>query len=335
MTRVRYGFIGVVAAILSAAALPTAAAARTVVDAHGQLRVSGHRLVDKAGRPVTLRGMSLFWSQWMPQYYTAQTVGTLTTDWKIDVIRAAIGVDGGTDRPVGGILQNYAAERDRAYAVIDAAIAQGIYVIVDWHAHGPYPDQAIRFFREVATKYGKRPNIIYETWNEPLPRYTWARDIKPYHQRVIAAIRAIDRDALVVAGTGSWSQDVDIAADDPLTDGNVAYTIHYYAGEPAHQASLLARARAASRRVALFATEYGFVNASGDGPINAVWSQAWWDFLNAAGISHLNWSITDKVEGSAALKPGARAAGGFDARERTTSGDKMYRYLRGWRAGRT
>ncbi|MGJ3627676.1 cellulase family glycosylhydrolase [Sphingomonas sp. MMS24-JH45] len=153
--------------------------------------------------------------------------------------------------------------------------------------------------------------------------------MKPYHQQVIAAIRRNDPDALV-AGTANWSQDVDIAARDLLPFGNVAYTLHYYANQPQHQAPLMAKATEALARVPLFVTEQGYVDASGDGPINVDWSRRWWDFLNARHISHLNWAIGTKVEGASALRPGASPAGGFDARERTPSGDLLYRYLRGW-----
>jgi len=44
------------------------AQAETVVEKHGQLHVQGNRIVDKNGAPVQLRGMSLFWSQWIPKY---------------------------------------------------------------------------------------------------------------------------------------------------------------------------------------------------------------------------------------------------------------------------
>ncbi|MBC8374167.1 MAG: hypothetical protein H8E53_11270, partial [Planctomycetes bacterium] len=41
----------------------------SVVEKHGRLRVEGNRIVDKNGKPVAMHGMSLFWSQWMGQYY--------------------------------------------------------------------------------------------------------------------------------------------------------------------------------------------------------------------------------------------------------------------------
>src|SRR5512144_2122332 len=70
------------------AAFAPAAFAESVVEKHGQLRVQGNRIVDQSGAPVQLRGMSLFWSQWIPKYYTFNTVKWLRDDWKVTVVRA-------------------------------------------------------------------------------------------------------------------------------------------------------------------------------------------------------------------------------------------------------
>ena len=67
----------------------------TPVQRHGHLRAIGNRIVDEHGRPVTLRGMSLFWSQWKPQFYRPSTIRWLRDDWKVDVVRAAMAVHHG------------------------------------------------------------------------------------------------------------------------------------------------------------------------------------------------------------------------------------------------
>jgi endoglucanase len=87
-------------------------------------------------------------------------------------------------------LENPDVEFAKAEAVIDAAISNGIYVIVDWHDHHAedHEAQAIQFFEKVATKYGNEPNIIYEIYNEPL-QISWSDVLKPYHERLIRAIR--------------------------------------------------------------------------------------------------------------------------------------------------
>jgi len=85
--------------------------------------------------------MSLFWSQWSEGsvFYTANTVQSLKCNWNANVVRAAMGVEN------GGYLTNPSAEQAKVETVIKAAIAQGIYVIVDWHDHNAqnHVDQAV------------------------------------------------------------------------------------------------------------------------------------------------------------------------------------------------
>src|SRR5690606_4238006 len=154
----------------------------TPVACHGPLSIRDGKIVGAHGQPVTLRGMSLFWSQWAPQYYSAETVEWLASDWKVDVVRAAIAAEG-----KDSALQHFDRELAKASTVIDAAVENGLYVIVDWHAHRAYPDEAERFLTAIAAKYGHLPNLIYEDWNEPLREgVDWSRDVKPYHERVVA-----------------------------------------------------------------------------------------------------------------------------------------------------
>jgi endoglucanase len=280
------------------------AMAETPVERHGALRVQGNRIVDKHGEPVMLRGMSLFWSQWQGKYYNPQVVRTLVRDWNSNVIRAAMGVHS------GGYIEKPKEEMRKVETVIDAAIREGIYVIVDWHAHELETEAAAAFFEKIARKYGRYPNLIYETYNEPLPKHGWKDQLKPYHTTVISQIRRYDPDNLVVAGTRSWSQDVEEAAADPLPFGNVAYTLHFYAGT--HKQPLRDKAqKAMDLGAALFVTEWGSTDANGNGKVDVEETRRWFDFMEKNKISYLNWSIADKDESSAALLPGASPKGSW------------------------
>ncbi len=293
--------------------LAPVAHAETPVERHGQLRIDGTRLLDVHGQPVTLRGMSLFWSQWIPRYYNEATLRRLRDDWGITVIRAALAVEH------GGYLGNPEAEAAKIDRVVEAATKLGLYVIIDWHAHQPHPDDASAYFASVAAKYGDRPNIIYETYNEPLPEHGWATVLKPYHAKVVAAIRAHDPDNIIVLGTRSWSQDVDEAAADPVAGANLAYTLHFYAAS--HKQHYRDKAQAAlDRGIALFVTEYGTTQASGDESIDPAEAQIWWDWMEARGISYANWSIADKDEKSAIFRPGTSTDGRWRDTDITESG---------------
>ena len=310
------------APLAEAPAATVQAPAGSPVARHGALHVANGRVVDSHGQPVTLRGMSLFWSQWAPQYYNADTVSWLASDWKVTAVRAAIAAEG----PDSALTQ-MDREVAKAATVIDAAVANGIYVIVDWHQHRQHPEEAERFLAAIARRYGHVPNLIYEPFNEPLrDNVDWSRDVKPYHERMVAAIRAHDPDNLIVLGSPSWSQDVDIAARDPVAGTNLVYTLHYYAAT--HKESLRAKADAAlAAGLALMITEYGVVEASGNGPVDIQSSQAWWDWAEANGISYLAWSIGDRNETSAALQPGAPTWGWGDG-QLTPAGRLMRSHLR-------
>jgi endoglucanase len=294
----------------------------TPVELHGRLAVCGSRICDQHGRPVQLRGMSLFWSNtgWGGErFYDAAVVAALADGWGATLVRAAMGIEG------DGPGQNAAGEA-RARAVVDAAVARGLYVVVDWHSHAPLPEQAVEFFGRMARAYRDVPNVIWEPFNEPL-RVSWSEELKPYHQAALAAIRAAGSRNLVVAGTPTWSQDVDSAALDPITgDGNVAYALHFYAGT--HRQPLRDKADfALARGAALFVTEWGTCDASGDRNFDPVEARRWTDWMDARGLSSANWSLNDKAETASALVPGARTAGPWPDEELTESGRWVKGYL--------
>lgn len=297
----------------------------SVVEQHGQLSVDGANIVDKNGNPVQLRGMPFFWSQWVGKYYTPEVVKWLKDDWQCTVVRAALAIDEGGD----GYIANPEVEKQKIFTVIDAAIAEGIYVVVDWHSHHAedYVEEAKAFFGEVAQKYGDYPNIIYEPYNEPLEDVSWNNVLKPYHKEVIASIRAHDPDNIVICGTGTWSQDVDKVIGNTINDDNVAYTLHYYAAT--HKQYLRDKAQLAiNNNIPLFVTEYGVTEATGDGSINAAEAEIWWNFLDDNNISWCNWSLEDKDELAAALKPDSSILGGWTADDLTQSGTMVKAEIR-------
>lgn len=286
----------------------------TPVAEHGRLVVAGNQIKDEHGAAVQLRGMSLFWSQWSGQFWNASVVNTLAADWHSSVVRAAMGVE------MGGYIEHPEAEKDRVKTVVDAAIAKGIYVIIDWHDHNAtqHTQQAKDFFTEMAETYGNKPNVIFEVWNEP-DNETWP-EVKGYAEAVLGAIRGAGANNMVVVGSPTWSQDVDKAADDPITKfSNVAYTLHFYAGT--HKQFLRDKASyAMNKGLALFVTEWGTCDASGNGGLDLNESKVWIDFLNQHNVSFANWSLFDKPETASALVPGASTNGGWADAALTESG---------------
>jgi len=128
-----------------------------------------------------------------------------------------------------------------------------------------------------------------------------------------------DPDNIVIVGTRQWSQMVSEAAADPIKDKQVVYTLHYYAGT--HKQWLREEARKAmDKGVALFVSEFGTCDASGNGHLDPEESAIWFAFLNEHKISWCNWSIADKDETASALKPNANGEGHWPKNMITPSG---------------
>ncbi|MEV4385535.1 cellulase family glycosylhydrolase [Micromonospora sp. NPDC049580] len=283
----------------------------TPVQRYGQLRVCGTTMCDKNGARVQLRGVSSMWLNWETAPY-AENLSALTwmrDNWNLQVIRAAMGVE-----PAGAYLSDPGRARAQVETIINNAVTAGVYVIVDWHAHEAQNNQsqAVAFFGDLARRYGHLPNVIWETWNEPL-QFSWTGVIKPYHQAVVSAIRAADPDNIVVLGTPTWSQDVDAAAASPVAGTNLMYTLHFYSCT--HGGSLRAKGDAAIRAgLALFVTEWGASNADGglDGRACLPEAQSWIDWMKANNISWTAWKLDVGTDTTNLLSPGAPVTGGWN-----------------------
>ena len=225
-----------------------------------RLSVKGTFLVNEKGEKVVLKGVSMGWHNWWSRFYNASAVKTLKEQWNCTLIRAAMGVE-----PEGAYLSN-PEKALKCVTAVAAAIANDVYVIIDWHSHGLHTEEAKEFFSQITARYKGVPNVIYEIFNEPV-KDTWV-DVKKYSEDVIACIRAVDREALILVGTPHWDQDVHLAADDPIKNvHNIMYTLHFYAAT--HKTSLRERADyALEKGLPLFVSECAGMEASGDGNID-------------------------------------------------------------------
>ena len=268
----------------------------------GQLQVNGTRLCDQNGNPVMLRGISLGWHNIWPRFYNKKAVKTLVNDWHATVVRAAMGIQ---------IEDNYLENPDFAMQcvepVIQTAIKNNVYVIIDWHAHKMHTREAVDFFSRMSAKYGKYPHVIYEIFNEPVDD-SW-ESLKTYATQVITAIRKNDPDNIILVGCPHWDQDIHLVADSPLQGfSNIMYTVHFYAAT--HGEELRQRMEDAVKKgVPVFVSECGATEASGNGRIDEEQERLWIERMERLGISWVCWSISDKDESCSMLLPRATATG--------------------------
>ena len=253
------------------------------LQAHGALCVKGTQLVDKTGKPFQLRGVSTHGLNWFPEYVNAYAFASMKNDWKINCVRLAMYTAEGDSYCEGGNKENL---KNIVSQGVEYATDLGLYVIIDWHVlhdldPNKYKADALAFFDEMSAKYADYDNVIYEICNEPNGGTSWDQ-IKSYANEVIPVIKKNNPDAVIVVGTPNWSQDVDIAAKDPITGyDNIMYTIHFYADT--HRDDLRAKMKTAlDAGLPVFCTEFGICDASGAGANNMTEGNAWIRAMNDA-----------------------------------------------------
>lgn len=257
-----------------------------------RLHVEGTALLYENGDTAVLTGPSLGWHSNWPRFYNAGTIKALKEKWGANVTRAAIGAHASGDI-AGTFDKDSATAVDLASTVIDAAIANDMYIICDWHSHENTLSDAKRFFSAITEKYADSPNVIYEIWNEPL-EIPW-QEIKDYANEIIPLIRQKAPNSVVIVGTPKWDQDVDSAAVSPLDFPNVLYSLHFYAATHKDWNRDKAR-KAIEAGLPLIISECGSMEHTGDGPIDYESWEEWLSFANRNKLSMLMWDIADKNE---------------------------------------
>jgi len=278
------------------------------VSYYGKLSASGNKMVgSKTGdTPVQIRGVSFGWSNYeSARYYNANTVESMIRDWKAEVFRAAYGVTSAQF-----VSKTATENRERVEAVVDAAIANDVYVIIDWHSHKAHNEveTSKAFFEYMAEKYGSYDNVIFEIYNEPTTTDggTWSV-IKTYAEEIVPVIRKYSSN-LILVGTPQWSQRIDQVVGNTVSGDNIGYVFHFYAYS--HTVSSFGKYvnNAFDAGLLVFVTEYGTVHSDGGlststpshyDTHNANNADEWHKLMDEKKISSAAWSINDKYEGAA------------------------------------
>ncbi|MDD7219572.1 MAG: glycoside hydrolase family 5 protein [Clostridia bacterium] len=300
----------------------------TPLEKNGRLKVKGANLVNSKGKTVILKGVSTHGINWFPQYVNKSAFQTLRDQWGVSCIRLAMYTEeyngycsGGNQNELKKLINNG----------VKYATELGMYVIIDWHIlsdGNPKKNQkkAISFFKEMAKKYRNHKNVFYEICNEPNGNVSWS-EIRSYALSVIKTIRKYDKNNIILIGTPTWSQDVDVAAQNPIKGyTNLMYTFHFYAAT--HKDSLRNKLQAAVKKgLPVYVSEFGISECSGNGNIDEKEGNKWISFLKKNKISYTCWSLSNKDESCSLLRSSCKRTGKFKSSDLSKAG-KWYKAIK-------
>jgi endoglucanase len=294
------------------------------VESWGRLQVKGTKIVNEKGQEVQLKGISTHGIVEFERFVNKEAFQTWK-DFGANCIRLAMYTD-----PNEGYTK---AAHDIMRKGVSYVTELGMYVIIDWHILAEKDpmstlDGAMEFFQDMSMEFKDQKNVLYEICNEPNgDDVTWTGNVKPYAQKVIPVIRNNDKKAIIIVGTPTWSQDVDIVAKDPIKGyDNIMYTLHFYAAT--HKKELQDKmVTALEAGLPLFVSEYGVCDASGDGCNDFDSSNYWVELMNKYGLSYLAWNLSNKAEAAAMILPECDKVSGWTMDELTESGKWVAKML--------
>ncbi|GHV11142.1 hypothetical protein AGMMS49938_01310 [Fibrobacterales bacterium] len=289
---------------------------------------------------IFVKGPSLYWSIGKGvSFYSGDVVDWFVDNMQIGVIRAAMairylgentGLISESGSAVLGYYDDKVSQKAMIKEVIDAAIVNDIYVIVDWHSHNAQNETSLAttFFTEIANEYKDVPNIIWEVYNEPVGASN--SQINTHANAIITALRNAGNNNLVLIGSPQWSQNASGQASSWGTAANaitknVGFVFHFYAGSHSDIGGFGANS-AMSSGYAVFGTEWGAVNANGDGGVATGTSDSWTTWMDNNKVSNCMWNVSDLDEGSSMFSEGTSTAD-LSTNKLTASGKYFQTYM--------
>ena len=241
-------------------------------------------------------------------------------DWNVNVIRLSMYVEAQD----GYTKSEYYREKNMELINngVEYATKNDMYVIIDWHVlqdqdPNKYIEQSKEFFNTISTTYKDYTNVIYEICNEP-NHVSW-ESIKEYANTIIPIIRNNNQDAIIIVGTPTWSQDIDIAMQDPLSYDNILYAFHFYAAS--HKEDMQDKLiQCAKQHFPIFVSEYGITADTGSYPRDIDSANAWMDILDTYSISSCMWSYSKANEASAIFSSSSLKTSNFSEDDLTETG---------------
>jgi hypothetical protein len=242
----------------------------------GRLEVRGKELLFN-GKPVMLRGVAVGDPILGRQGRPLSDYTVLARDWHANVVRLAIHPGVWKKQPHEEVMKRLEKE-------VQAALKEGMFVIIDWHAIG-WPDgyyQAGRgdnadmydshfalakdFWSAAAARFGSEGRVLFELWNEPVfQKNEYAPQVgqkwpqfKPLMKELTDLIRKQSKNVIIVT-SNRWAHYLKGIRHDLLEGENIAYAWHIYAGHEHNNEKSWADALDDLQMVApVLVTEWGF-----------------------------------------------------------------------------
>lgn len=281
---------------------------------NGKLQVTGHRLTNELGKPVLLKGISLFGLNYFPECNTFEGFKILRYIWNCGIIRVPIYPSDENN----GLSFNLKPDYNKAWldSIVKWTDKLDMYCLIDWHVLRPgNPNDKVyagasQFWNDISLKYKNKRHLLYEICNEPNGRNVTWDTVALYANPIIKTIRKNDPNTVIIIGTPRWSQELENVDTSKIEDKrNIMYSFHFYS---ASHGGLYDQFVKQIHRIPVFATEWGVSEASGNGSTDFPTADK---FLGAMErhiqgkdtvyISSCAFSFADKDESSALLKPGS------------------------------
>ena len=184
-----------------------------------------------------------FWKQWRETYITEADINRIKA-MGFNSVRVPIhwkffdGESGEGFRLLDRLVEW--ARKDHIYVIIDLHCAPGGQTGTNIDDSYGYPwlylspeaqRHTIAVWRGIAAHYAKEPIVLgYDLLNEPIPHFAQVQrfnpDLEPLYRRLVAAVREVDRNHVVILGGAQWDSNFKVFGK-PF-DSNVMYTFHKY-----------------------------------------------------------------------------------------------------------
>lgn len=261
------------------------------VSENGQLYVEGSQLKNQYGHDMQLKGINI-WA-YDSKTFNEDFFKNLKETYGVNCVRLALNsLNPDTEhKDEQGRIFGY------LYDIIDAIIANDMYVILDWHlinqgdwTNNPYDyeQSAHKVFTMFAQHYQNVPNLMYELANEP--KGTW-EELIPYYSNLTLKIREISPNSVILVSSAGHGLDVDAILEKTLEFDNIMYAMHFYYSNN-YLEEMEAISKAILNGLCIFASEWAPTNGLG-GKNELIYANALTNFMDNYYISSTYWLFTN------------------------------------------